>query len=307
MNRVAPAFVLALAWGALAWGTLPTSAAATPDGAVVALLDAIEAGGGAAADPALRCAALRDEAAPLDPLTLLGPLADAVDGGPWAAARTIAVGDRAVRTIAVSGDEALVALGATVVTSADPAALEALVVATIVASGQPADEGSIAAALDRLPPLLDGSSPIGGSVRVVREAGEWRVCGDPLAASAGRASICDRPDAAAIGALVGDGVVATGSPGGCAWTTAAPGTGPAPWVEARLLPGATLGPIAAAWERGQPVTVAGRDGWAADGATWVAVDPSRLLAVVAVDGDLARSGALAGAVAEVVVRALGDR
>jgi hypothetical protein len=295
-----------IAGGALLAGPVaPTAAATTPDGAVAELLDALAAGGRPDLTSVL-CAERQELAGALDPLALLGPLPDGADPAPWLATRTLTVADRSIRVVEADESDALVAVSAHLEAGGDAGALAALVEAALVASGQPADDAAVAAAVERLPALVVGSRTIAGTVAIRAKGGTWRVCGDLLAADDGRAAICDRltpEDAARL--LPGDGGVATPGPGSCAWSVPAADGGPGTWVEARLLPGASLEPIVADWERGTAWTAAGRDGWVADGAAWLSLAGGRLLAVVAVTGDGGDGQALATGIASAIAGSIG--
>lgn len=295
-----------VAAGGLAAGlAVPAAAAGTPDGAVAALLDAIAAGGRPDLAP-LVCAERRDLASALDPVTLLGPLPDGSDPSAWAASRTVTVADRSVRVVAADEATALVAVAARIEASGDAVALGALVAAVLAASGQPSDAAAVAAAVDRLPPLVDGTTTIEGTVRVRADGDDWRVCGDPIAADDGRAPICDRLDPAAMARLLpAGGVRATGGPGSCAWAVEPTDGGTPVWLEARLIPGASLDPIVADWERGSAWRAAGHDGWTAEGAAWLTIPGGRLLAVVADAATPDGSARLATAVAEAIAVAIG--
>jgi hypothetical protein len=164
----ATAFSLLLALGGLA---APAAAADNPEAAVNELMDAVEAGDFSALD-GLVCEAERDAVrAMLDPGEQMG-----FGGGELPL--TFQIEDRSVEIVAEDGDEATAQLGGTLSMDVDEDEIEDLVRSLLEADmgGEVSDE-DFEMMLPFVEMAFSQSLPMDEEVTLVREDGEWVVCG----------------------------------------------------------------------------------------------------------------------------------
>lgn len=166
---------------ALALGSIgiaaPALAAESPEAAVDGLLDIVESGD--VSDLAgVVCEAERDAAR--DAFDVAG-LFGLAPGDPAASAIGLEVGDRAYELVSEDGDAASVRVRATLSVNVEEGALEDLVRAMLEAEMGPDDppvsDADIELMVGFMGSALGQSQPIDEQIDVVREDGEWLVCG----------------------------------------------------------------------------------------------------------------------------------
>jgi hypothetical protein len=176
-SRLALAPIVAVLVVAGATVAPPVTAADSPEAAVSELFDILASGDFAALDTVV-CAADRDVISEtFDVATQLG--LDSED--PLAGALALEMGDRSVELIGQEGDSATVAVRATMSMSVAEDQIEDLVRAIIAADQGPDDpppsDEDVEMMMGFMGSAFNQAQRLDEEVSVVREEGEWRVCG----------------------------------------------------------------------------------------------------------------------------------
>jgi len=294
--------------------TLVVRAADTPDGAVNAVLDTFISKQFDLLGP-LVCEEKREEIiAEFDLRSLFG--GEGVDAQPLVDAMTLSIDDRSVGVLSEDGDTASVQIGGTLRMVIDDAAARAWAKATLEAIGQPADDASIEAYMGFFTLMVEGT-PIDATVEVVRTDGQWLMCDD---LESGEPEESYDPNATAppaVNPLCGLMTVeelntlsplvfalVTPTDGGCTYDPDYEATGSFYSVSIYLQEG-ELSFLKEVWPDGQDLTIAGKEAWGTETATWVDIGDG----IIAIQPVIFASGddeqvdviALATAIGEIIV------
>jgi hypothetical protein len=299
---------------------VPVGAQGSPEAAVDAVLDAIEAKDFDGL-PDLVCAAEREAVVGRFDLTAAFEGIPGIDGEALAAGLSLSIEDRSVSLLSQDAESAVVSVSGRLTGEIDEEVARTFVRQLLEASGQEASDEAVDSFVPMLMDPLEEGTDLGSDIEVVLEDGAWLVCGDlgggeePYDADATpepvENSLCELlglDEINDIGPVQYDFADAYVSDS-CTWEGDYETSFHS--LSAYLQPETSLEQIRGAYPDGTEVTVAGRDALQVGSELYVDLAPATLVLFAALDEAPGAEGVDPGeyiiAIAEVLVPRILER